>query len=58
MEFFLASFAGFLWKMPVVVDNVEADRAFLHAREFLINIIFPQKDTVNNGVVSIMKLGL
>lgn len=58
MEFLAASLAALLGELATTVHNVEANRALLNSRQLLVDIVLPEEDAVDDGIVSVVKLAL
>ncbi len=58
VELLLARLARFLGGVALGVHDVETDRAFLNTGQFLVDVLFPQQNAVDDGVVPVVQLGL
>ncbi len=58
VELLLTGLAAFLGQVALGVDDIVADGALLNTAEFLVDVVLPQDDSVNNGVVLVVQLRL
>lgn len=58
MELLPTRLTRLLRQLSVVVNDIHADGTFLDACEFLLDILLPQEYSVDNSVVTVVKLCL